>query len=204
MTPEPHANAPTSLRDLFVTFTLIALQGFGGVLVVTQRVLCDEKRWFATAEYLELLALGQVLPGPNVCNVALMVGNRFFGWRGALAALSGLMAVPFVITLAATVLYARFGPTSATTGAMKGIGMITAGLTGGTAMRLATGLRDNALRWPACAAIAALSFVAIALLRWPLMLVLLAVGTASCALAWRRLTPDEPSRKDPTDERDVR
>jgi len=32
----------------------------------------------------EILAVAQVLPGPNVCNVALMIGDRFFGWRGAL------------------------------------------------------------------------------------------------------------------------
>jgi chromate transporter len=42
------------------------LQGFGGVLAVAQRVLCEQKRWLAK-EFLEVLAVGQVLPGPNIC-----------------------------------------------------------------------------------------------------------------------------------------
>ena len=36
---------PQSLTDLFVSFTLLALQGFGGVLAVVQRELVEKKRW---------------------------------------------------------------------------------------------------------------------------------------------------------------
>ena len=32
---------PTSLPDLFVAFTVLALQGFGGVLAVVQRELVE-------------------------------------------------------------------------------------------------------------------------------------------------------------------
>src|SRR6478672_9644914 len=95
--------SPRSPRELFVAFTLLALQGFGGVLAVAQRVLCEQRRWLTKEEFLEILAVGQVLPGPNVCNVALMVGDRFFGWRGAFAALAGMMTVPLLIVLAVTV-----------------------------------------------------------------------------------------------------
>ena len=98
MPPEPAAR-PSSPLDLFVTFTLLALQGFGGVLAVTQRELCERKRWLTHAEFVEILSFGQVLPGPNVVNVALMIGDRFFGARGAFAALAGMMCVPLVIVL---------------------------------------------------------------------------------------------------------
>ena len=87
MHAEPDQPRPQSLRELFGAFTLIALQGFGGVLPVSERVLCEQKRWLSPEQYVETLALGQVLPGPNVCNLALIVGDRFFGWRGALVAL---------------------------------------------------------------------------------------------------------------------
>jgi chromate transporter len=82
----PETRRPASPAHRFLAFTTLALQGFGGVLPVAQRVLCDERRWLSREEFVELLAVGQALPGPNLCNVSIMVGNRFFGWRGAVAA----------------------------------------------------------------------------------------------------------------------
>ncbi len=172
---------------MFVTFTLLALQGFGGVLAVTQRVLCEQKRWLTPAQFVEMLALGQVLPGPNVCNVALMVGDRYFGWRGAFAALAGMMTVPLVIVLAITFLYTHFAVHPAVAGALKGMGAVAAGLIIGTALRLAQALRTNVLGLPACIGFAAATFVAVAWLRLPLVWVLLALGAISCSVAWWRI-----------------
>jgi chromate transporter len=93
---------PASPGDLFFTFTRLALQGFGGVLAVAQQELVERKRWLTRQEFVEMLALAQVLPGPNVVNLALMFGDRFFGLRGALAAVSGMLAVPMVIVMALT------------------------------------------------------------------------------------------------------
>ena len=78
---------PASLRALFIAFTWLALQGFGGVLVVVQRELVERKRWMSQEEFIEDWAVAQVLPGPNVVNLALMFGGRMFGLPGALTAL---------------------------------------------------------------------------------------------------------------------
>jgi chromate transporter len=180
---------PASSRELFVTFTLLALQGFGGVLAVAQRVLCDQRRWLTREQFVEILALAQILPGPNVCNLALMVGDRFFGWRGAFAALAGMMAVPLVIVLGLTVVYAQFAEYPAVAGALKGMGAVAAGLIAGTGCRLASALRVNPMGVPACAGLAALAFVGVALLRWPLVWVLIGLGVVGCVLAWRNLLP---------------
>jgi chromate transporter len=83
---------PRSLMHLFLVFTGLALRGFGGVLPWAQRVLVEERRWLSREQFIETLAFGQLLPGPNVCNVAIMVGDRWFGWRGAVAALGGMLA----------------------------------------------------------------------------------------------------------------
>jgi len=185
---DPAAPArPESPKDLFIAFTLLALQGFGGVLAVAQRVLCDQRRWLTREQFLEILAIGQVLPGPNVCNVALMVGDRFFGWRGAFAALGGMMAVPLVIVLVVTAVYAQYASHPAVAGALHGMGAVAAGLICGTALRLASALRRNPMGMPVSAALAAAVFVAVALLRWPLVWVLAGLGTAACLFAWRRL-----------------
>ena len=188
MTTESNLLArPSSPGELFVAFTLLALQGFGGVLAVAQRVLCDQKHWLTKEEFVEILAFGQVLPGPNVCNVALMVGDRFFGWRGAFAALAGMMAVPLVIVLVVTAVYAHYALQPAVAGALKGMGAVAAGLIVGTGLKLAATLRVNPMGVPVCIALAVLAFVSVALLRWPLVWVLLALGTVACLYAWNRL-----------------
>jgi chromate transporter len=181
---------PASPLDLFVSFTWLALQGFGGVLAVSQRVLCENKRWLTKDQFLEMLALGQVLPGPNICNVALMVGDRFFGWRGAFAALGGMMAAPLLIVMALAVLYVEFAANPLVAGALRGMGAVAAGLIAGTALKLAPALRRNPMGVPTCVAFAAATFVLVALLRFPLVWVLLGLGALGCTVAWLRIRYD--------------
>src|SRR6185295_10538197 len=159
MLPSEQLARPASSKDLFVAFTVLALQGFGGVLAVAQRVLCEQKRWLTKEEFLEVLAVGQVLPGPNICNVSLMVGDRFFGWRGAFAALAGMMAVPLVIVLILTVLYTQYAMNPAVAGALKGMGAVSAGLIVGTGIKLAGALRDSPMGVPICVAFGAACFL---------------------------------------------
>jgi len=105
----PARQAPRSKTDLFVSFTLLALQGFGGVLAVVQRELVDKKQWLTLDEFVEDWSVAQILPGPNVVNLALMIGGRAFGLPGALAALAGLLLAPTVLVLlfAAAVAWAQ-------------------------------------------------------------------------------------------------
>lgn len=178
---------PESLRELFLAFNGFALQGFGGVIAVTQRGLCEQKRWLTRDEFVDALAIGQVLPGPNVVNVALMVGDRFFGWRGAFTAMAGMLVVPLLLVLGLTAFYARYSGVPAVAGALRGMGAVSAGLIVGTALKLASALRGNPMGAGPCAALLALTFGAVALMRWPLPWVLLALGSTACTFAWRRL-----------------
>lgn len=185
---EPAAR-PASPAQLFKTFTLLAMQGFGGVLPVTQRELCDRKRWLTHAQFVELLSMAQVLPGPNVVNIALIFGDRYFGWRGAFAALAGMMTLPLLIVLALAAVYTQFAHLPAVAGALRGMGAVAGGLIIGTAFRLAGALKGSPLgRWLAIA-LGLLCFIAIALLRWPLAWVLLALCALGTALAWMRMRP---------------
>ena len=180
---------PSSSTELFIAFTGLALQGFGGVLAVAQRVLCEQKRWLSREQFVEILGLAQILPGPNVCNVALMIGDRFFGWRGAFAALAGMMAVPLLIVLAVTALYAHYALDPAVAGALRGMGAVSAGLIIGTGFKLVGALRTNPMRLALCAFFLVAAFAAVALLRWPLVWVILALGLAACAITWMHLRP---------------
>lgn len=188
--PTSHAPAqPRSLTDLFVSFTLLALQGFGGVLAVVQRELVEKKHWLTKEEFLEEWAVAQIMPGPNVVNLSLMIGGRYFGLPGALAALAGMLTVPLVLVLLLAVLYAQYASHPDVVGALRGMGAVAAGLIVATGLKLAAVLKSSPLGLPVCIALGISCFVCVALLRWPLVYVLLGFGALACVLAYRKLRP---------------
>ena len=179
--------APASLGELFFAFNRLALQGFGGVLPVAQRELVERRNWLTQHEFVEMLAISQVLPGPNVVNLALMFGDRAFGLRGALAALGGMLLAPMVIVLALTALYVRFDQYPMVTGALRGMGAVAAGLVLSTGLKLLGTLRRNVMGLPVCLAFGTLTLLATAWLRLPLAWVLLGFGATAIVVAWVRL-----------------
>ena len=180
---------PQSLSDLFVSFTLLALQGFGGVLAVVQRELVEKKRWLTPEEFVEEWAVAQIMPGPNVVNLSLMIGHRYFGLRGALAALAGMLTVPLVVVLMLALVYAQFAGHPGVAGALRGMGAVAAGLIAATGLRLMGALKLHPLGLPMCIALALACFTSIALLRLPLAYVLLGLGLTACTLTYRKLAP---------------
>jgi chromate transporter len=191
---EPALREPRNKTELFTAFTWLALQGFGGVLAVAQHELVERLRWLNKEQFVELLALSQVLPGPNIINLALMFGDRHFGWRGAVVAVAGLLAAPLAIVLVLAALYARFDSVPQVAGALRGMGAVAAGLVLATALRLAPTLRRSAMGlWP-CAAIALGSALAIGWLRWPLAWVVLGLGIVGYGWAWVRLSSADATR----------
>ena len=188
--PEPGAlRRPASAAQLFLAFNRMALQGFGGVLPVAQHELVARQRWLDREAFLETLSLAQVLPGPNVVNMALMVGDRFFGLRGAIAALSGLLLAPLVIVLMLAALYGRFAEVPMVAGALRGMGAVAAGLVIATALKLMPALARSPLGRSAALGLAAATLIGIGALRWPLVGVLAGLAPLAVALAWRRLPP---------------
>jgi chromate transporter len=85
--------------DLFLTFSALTLQGVGGVMPMAQRVLVDKKEWMTREQFFEEFAVAQILPGPNVMNLALAFGRWHFGLGGAMAALAGLLTAPLILIL---------------------------------------------------------------------------------------------------------
>ena len=180
---------PRSVGDLFFSFTWLALQGFGGVLAVVQREMVEKKRWLTADEFLEDWAVAQVLPGPNVINLALMIGDRHFGLRGAIAAVAGMLAVPLCVILVLALLYAHYAGNPQVAGALRGMGAVAGGLIAATGIKLIPALRRHPLGFGVCLGIVALVFGLIALVRMPLGWVLLVVGGASCVWTWKRIKP---------------
>ncbi len=178
---------PRSKTDLFISFTLLALQGFGGVMSVVQREMVERKKWLTTEEFVEDWAVAQVLPGPNVLNLSLMIGGRHFGLKGSLAALAGILCVPSLLILVIAILYAGIEHNVAAQGALRGMGAVCAGLILATGLKMMPALKNNPMGRASCVVLALLTFVAVGVLRVPLAWVLLTLGPLASVWAWQQL-----------------
>ena len=127
------------------------------------------------------------MPGPNVINLAIAMGSRYFGWRGALVAIAGMLTFPLFVVLGLAMVYGQLAHHPAASGALRGMAAVAAGLIAATGLKLMPGLRSNVMGPVLCAVLGLAAFVAIAWLRLPLAWVLLSLGSLGCLLAWRRL-----------------
>ena len=171
-----------TLSALFLGFLQIALSGFGGVLAWARRLIVEQRRWLDDRDFTDMLSLCQFLPGPNIVNLSIYVGARFRGPLGAVAAFTGLLAVPMAIALGLGTLYARFGDVGAARGGFVGISAAAAGLVIATALKMAA----SHVRKPVALAFGLAAFGAVGALRWPMIEVLLVLAPLSVAVAWAR------------------
>ena len=174
---------PRTLTELFLGFLSIGARSFGGVLPWAHRVMVEERRWLAPADFAETIGLCQFLPGPNIGNASIVLGKRWFGARGALVAFLGLVALPFVWVLALGAIYTDYATVPLVKGIVTGVGAAGAGLFIGTAIKLGRALVSK----PAALALVAGCFVAVALGRVSLLYVLpvaLALAIAASRKEW--------------------
>lgn len=186
-TGAPQPKRPASLTELFVALTLLALQGFGGVLAVVQRELVERRGWLTREEFVEEWAVAQIMPGPNVINLGLMLGHRYFGLRGAAVAVAGLLTAPLFVVLVLAYFYSSAGEDPHVAGALRGMGAVAAGLITATGLKLAAALKVHPMGRGLVVAMGVATFIGVAVLRLPLAWVLLGVGGVSCAITWARL-----------------
>lgn len=180
---EPGPPRSVALGELVSGFLRIGLLGFGGVAPWARHVIVEERAWLSEAEYAAVLGVAQALPGANTVNAAVMIGDRFRGPVGAAACVAAMMAMPLVILIAAAAVYGRFSSDRDAVAILAGGGAAAAGLVIGTALKM---LRNLALTRTAVAFCAA-AFVAIGVLRWPLLSVMAVLVPAALAIAaWER------------------
>lgn len=183
--------APASLAELFWAFSRLALQGFGGVIAVAQRELVERLGWMTRESFVEALAAAQVLPGPNVINLSLMIGDKFFGLRGAFVALAGMLCFPALIVLGLAALAGHYLELPQVAGALRGMGAVSAGLIIATAVKLLPAMKSSPLGLLPALLLAGLAIVAIAVMRVPLIWVVLGLGGLGVLLAARSLRRDK-------------
>jgi len=166
---------------LFFAFLKMGMLGFGGVLPWARRVLVDERKWMSDREFAELIGVCQILPGPNVVNLAVIIGARAQGAVGALLALGGILILPVCVLLVLAEFYAAFAHDPTVRRAIAGASSAAAGLILGTALRLLLHARPSARGL----AFGAVALVTIGLMQWPLLWVLPVVIAAALLWEWR-------------------
>ena len=169
---------------MFLSFTLVAAMGFGGVLPWARRMIVERRRWLTESEFLDLLALCQFLPGPNVCNLSIAVGARFRGVKGSAAAFLGITFLPFVIVIILGALYESYGDRPGVTGALLGVSASAAGMILAMAARIAQPLLSR--RPGEALPVMILVFAAVALLNLPLLWVIAGAIPLSIGISWWR------------------
>ena len=173
----PIPTPPRSLAELFLGFLSIGARSFGGVLPAAHYVMVERRHWLTPADFTETIGLCQALPGPNVGNAAIVLGRRWFGLSGAIVAFLGLFALPYLWVLALALVYTHWAARPLVSAVVTGVGASAAGLLVATAVKLGRPMA----RKPAGVALMAGCFVAVAIGRMPLPVVMpiaLSVGIA--------------------------
>ena len=168
-------------RELFLAFTTITLSSFGGALFWSRRAIVERYGWLSEHEFVEILALAQLLPGANGVNLAVLIGYRFDGVRGAFAALAGFLAAPFAVIMTLGLLHRRFGELPIVHAALTGMSAVAVGLLLAMAARMVVVLPRRVMPW----VFVALAFVAVGVLRWPFLAVVGALAPFAIAASWR-------------------
>ncbi|MBU3722477.1 MAG: chromate transporter [Limnohabitans sp.] len=184
---ESEIRQPQSKTELFVAFTLMALQGVGGVLVIVQHELVNRRKWLTQAQFVEEWSVAQVMPGPNVVNLCLMLGGKYFGLAGALAAVSGLIMAPMLLVLTLAILFGGVSESAVAQGALKGMGAVSGGLIIATGLKLSKTMPQNPLGLWLAITFALITFAAVGIFRISLIWVLLGLGLLACLLTYRAL-----------------
>lgn len=172
---------PVTRSELFLSFSRISLSSFGGAIFWARRELVDRRRWLSDREFVDIFTLGQLLPGPNVLNVTVIVGHRFAGWTGAAAGVAGFLGWPVLVVIGMGLFYQHYGSAPQVQQALAGMSSVAAGLLFATVVKLAMVLPRNWRPW----LFGALAFAGVGIMRWPLLWVMAALAPLAIFAAWK-------------------
>lgn len=176
------APAP-GLRELFVGMLQVALSAFGGGLSAwSQRIVVEQRRWMTNEQFLTGLTVARLFPGPNQINMAVYIGAQFRGLRGAVAALAGMLLVPFTLLMALGVAYFWLHELPAVDRVLAGVVAAAAGM----ALSMGFKILDEYWKDPVALLLAAGVFVAMVFFHVRLIPVVLITGPLAMAWYWPR------------------
>lgn len=115
----------------------------GGAQLTIRRELVRHRRWFTESEYLEVLSLSQLCPGPQICNIAVLVGMRLRGSAGAVTAWAATTLPSLALLFVIAVILLRGSSIPAIADALKGCAAGAVGLTLANSLELTAPRRKS-------------------------------------------------------------
>ena len=171
--PAPHVTR----LGLFLGFLQIGLYGFGGLAAISRHVIVERRKWLNEYDYAAVFGISQALPGGNVINVATILGDRYQGPLGSVAAVTGLFAAPMVLLIIIAAGFDQIADLPDVRAGAAGAAAAAAGLVVGTAFKMMRALRLTTL----AKGFSLLAFVSVALLKFPLIATVLVLLPACVA-----------------------
>ncbi len=184
--PDPSENRIVpSVSDLFFAFFKITIIGFGGILPWARRELVQVRGWMTQDEFNDLFSICQFLPGPNIVSFSIIYGARLHGFAGAAAGSLALLVPPTFLMIAAGTAYSHYGELPIFRGGLTGLAAAAAGLLISSAVQMAEPIFRR--RHVSGILMAAAAFIAVGVLKFPLLWALLVLVPISVACAWREM-----------------
>ncbi len=178
---EPAAQ-PSHLQ-LFLGMQQVALSSFGGGLSAwSERIVVEERQWMSKEEFITGLTVARLFPGPNQINMAIYIGSRFRGLTGAMAALTGILLLPFSVLMLLGLGYYYLHETMAVDRVLAGVITASAGM----ALSIGFKIAGAYSRDPAAMVLAAASFIAMSVFHVRLVPLVLVAGPLAMAWYWPR------------------
>jgi chromate transporter len=177
---QPLADPPT-VWQLFIGFFWLGMTAFGGALPLARRMTVEKNRWISSEDFTTLLGLCQFLPGGNIINLSVALGMRFRGVPGAVGAMLGFVLMPTIVVMMLSVVYEHYENDPHVRHLFAGLAAAAAGLLISLTLKLGAPLLKN----HGGMLIAILCFIAIAILRIPLLPTMLVITPVSILVTWR-------------------
>ena len=186
MSADPAGSPPPATRppllSIALAFAAISSTSFGGGQKASIRQQVIARGWMDAEVFMDGLELSQVLPGPNILNLAIYCGQKVRGVPGAVAAFLGASIPPFAIILIAGALYFKFASNPYVHGGLRGCAVGALGLTLGNALDLSWDERSDWVR----ILLLVVTGVVVSVFRMPLLLVLVVFGGIGIVHEYRR------------------
>lgn len=173
--------AEVPLSNIFASFLKLGSTTFGGGSVGwINREVVDRRRWISEERFMQMLTVALAMPGANPVNLATYVGLELRGYVGAVVAVLGMVAAPFVIILLFAVSYSQLAQYDHARAILSGLACVGVSAMMLTGLKSAGRIKTN----PVSVLIALAVFVAVAVLRLPMIEVVVVAIPASVAAAW--------------------
>jgi chromate transporter len=167
-----------SLLTLTLLFALFSATNFGGGgSARIRRAFVRDRKWISESDFIELLALGQICPGPNQTNLAVLIGQRYHGTLGAIVGFVGVTVPGFLVLMVFAAIYFNWQHSPYVQAALHGCAAAAVGLSASNAIELS----KRQLRKPVALAFLVATALAVSAFHASLALVVFTLGVASIA-----------------------